>query len=168
MVFDCEGIVLWKYSSDNSDYDITMHDCYATNINVEGNDLVIDFEDGFWVFPTNKVDFDGKAMRTGTSRVIFYDFEMFGEVYLYKTFRLFGKEVLTIRKKVSLNDLSHKVNSGKWKMEFVEEFCDKRTALLGGYMDKKNIRSEMEWQFTLDYFSGMKYYWNEIHTDRVW
>jgi len=158
---------LWKYSSDNSGYDMTMHDCYATNINVTGNDLVIDFEDGFWVFPTNKAGFDGKVMRTDKARVVFYDFEMFGEVYLYKTFHFFGKEVITIRKKVSLNDLSKKVNKGTWKMEFVEEYCDRCTALFRGYIDK-NIRSEMEWQFTLDYFSGMKYYWNEIRTDCVW
>ena len=158
---------VWKYTAEDAYPQIFFHDCIADRAYFDGRDLVMEFgEDGFWVgenFPGNHF---GKLLRTDKAQVRFVDVEKeFITVYVFRTYRLFYKSLFTRRIYVTPDELARKINSGKWKLEFVTEVYDKGQCFFSGHIQWPS--KTQEWQMYL-ICKHIRYFWNRICEDRPW
>ena len=78
---------MWKYVVRDAYTSISLHDCRADSITTNGNDLMIDFPDGFWITPgSSLVDCD-RPVKTGSAQLCIcglYTDEPFDYVDVYK------------------------------------------------------------------------------------
>lgn len=162
----------WKYSAINKNREISLHDCVVTRIAVDGGDLFFEFEDGFWLTRGNQQNPYGKTLRTGVSQLRVTSFEI-ETIFIHKIRNLiFRRGYLKHprRTEVELETLVEYVNGGKWHLEFITEY---HTAwpgrvLLDGLIGPRPRRrsvSYIDFQMAIQY-SDMRYFWNEIRTDR--
>lgn len=156
---------MWKFTAKNEYDTITLHDCRATHMWVDGRDLVVDFLDGIWLVEDNRQNPYGKTLRTDAAQVRFLDCKI-DSLYVYKEFRFFGRIVWTKQIELEPNELIEKTNSGEWKLEFLYEYRG-----CGGYRFDCWIWHQkghpQECQLTLQ-CTDMECYWNRLRQDRVW
>lgn len=62
---------MYKYSDHNEKDDISLHDCRATMIILNGRMLSFIFKEGFWICESNRNNFNKKLSYTGESEVKF-------------------------------------------------------------------------------------------------
>lgn len=161
---------MWKYSETNVYDSISLHDCRTNDIAIEGNDLVINFPDGFWITPCSKhIDHD-RPLKTGPSQLRFRGLgtdSIIDSVDLYKTTYLFRKPVLCKRIQPEVVDFLKLINDGEHELEFLYEFHNSISALYKCWVWKKNHGMEAECQLELT-AKSIEYCWNEICKDREW
>lgn len=161
---------MWKYSEVDAYNSISLHDCRTDDIKIEGSDLVINFPDGFWITPVSKhIDHD-RPLKTGPSQLYFNGFDFdphWHTADLYKPLRLFGKEILCRRIRLTLSELRKLVNDGKHELEFITEYHNSISCLYQCWLWKKDRGMEADCQI---YFTAksIEYRWNEILPDREW
>ncbi len=162
---------MWKFSSENDYPDIILHDCVVTKITLDGDDLVMEFDDyGFWIGENNKQNPFGNMLRTEKSELRFVDFDTWSNIYIFKRYNLFRKFFHTSRIDLSLEKLISNVNSGKWTFEFIYEYYTSSTqalAIFNGCINVKNKRKNYDCQIESD-CSKMVYSWNKIREDAPW
>lgn len=92
---------------------VSLHDCVATSLRIEGDDLLIDFPKGIWV----------QAIKTGAAVARLKNFE-FGSVWLFRKARLplLWHACVGTRRLLDEDDLIQKVNSGTRAFEIPYEF----------------------------------------------
>ena len=66
---------MWKYSEINAYPNIILHDCRIVKAWIENRDIVIEFDNGFWILEDNKQNPFGKTLRTGKSEIRFINFD---------------------------------------------------------------------------------------------
>lgn len=45
---------MWKYTAENDYPNISLHDCRISNVLIDNNDIVFEFDDnGFWILENN-------------------------------------------------------------------------------------------------------------------
>lgn len=157
---------MWKYTEVNQWNTISLHDCRSDSIHIDGNDLIVDFPDGFWILPQNQHSSYSLAVKTGPSQLCFKDYAM-DAVRLYKTTRLFRCPILCRRICIEPDQLLEKVNDGKHELEFLWEFQGGTPRLYQCWLWRNNRGLEAECQFEIT-ASAIEYQWNEILPDRVW
>lgn len=161
---------MWNYIETDAYDSISIHDCRTENIRIEGDDLVIDFPDGFWITPFSRhIDHD-RPLKTGPSQLRFYGLdgeEVIGSIALHKTTRLFRKPVLCRRICIGSAEFLKLVNDGKHELEFLYEFHRPCVSLYQCWLWKKGRGMEAECQFEI-LAKRMEYRWNEILPDREW
>lgn len=137
---------------------------------MDGNDLVINFPDGFWITPVSEhIDHD-RPLKTGPSQLRIYGFEfeeVINTVDLFKTARLFRKPLLCRRIRIEPEVFLNLVNDGKHELEFLWEFHRPGNGLYQCWLWKKNHGMEAECQFEIT-ARNIEYRWNEILPDREW
>ena len=85
---------MWKYTERNAYSSISLHDCKSDSITINGNNLIVDFPDGFWITPASSHSDHDKPVKTGPAQLCIcgvYAEEPFDAIDIYKTIRLFGK-----------------------------------------------------------------------------
>ena len=157
---------MWRYTEVNGHDQITLHDCLSDDIRVEGNDLIVNFPDGFWVLPFNGYHDDDLALRTGPSQVVFRDFDIY-PIDLFYDIRLFRRSILCRRRRVELPQLLKMVNDGKHVLEFLWEYHRPGNNLYQCWLRKKPYRQVAECQFEIQ-AQTIEYRWNEILPERKW
>ncbi len=160
---------MWKYSTKNDYPIIILHDCCIENITIDGHNIVFDFdENGFWVSGNSKYNSDEKTLRTDKSEVQFTncDFD-FIRIYIYNTYRIFGKPFFTRRIELPLKKLSTLINSRKWQFEFIDELYAWHEAFFIGLLRSKSKPYHIECQIHFSY-EDMLYCWNKVCEDRPW
>lgn len=161
---------MWNYTETNAYDSISLHDCRTDNIKIDGNDLVVNFPDGFWITPVSKhIDHD-RPLKTGPSQLRFIGLgtdSVIDSVDLYKTTYLFRKPILCKRIQPEVADFLKLINDGKHELEFLYEFHSSSSALYKSWVWKKNHGMEAECQLELT-VKSIEYYWNEICKDREW
>ena len=155
---------MWKYSSENDTDHILFHDSFITDIDIDGNDLILKFDDGFWLLDSNKQNPYGKILRTGKSQTRLSNFEII-DIYLFSEMNFFRKTLLITRKNISLVIFLSKIKSNIWKTEIIEEFFDKNNFIFYGFISEKKHTKEIEFKTM---YSKITYYWNEIKENREW
>lgn len=161
---------MWKYTEIDAYDSISLHDCRTDDIEIEGNDLIINFPDGFWITPVSKHIDHHTPLKTGPSQLYFKGFDFnpyWHSADIYKPFRLFGKELFCRRIQLDFSDFLKQISDGQYELEFWTEYHDFCTALYQGCLWKNNGGWEASFQFELN-AKYIEYRWNEILPDREW
>ena len=161
---------MWKYTEIDAYDSISLHDCKADLIVINGNDLVFDFPDGFWITPTSKhIDHD-VPLKTGPAQLCFHDVfvdEPFNSIDIFKSTRFFGKTILCRRQQPESSTFLKLFQSQKYELEFITEYHSSITSLYQCWIWKKNSGIDSECQFEIA-AKSIEYRWNEILHDRQW
>lgn len=161
---------MWKYSEINAYDSISLHDCRTGDIVIAGNDLVVNFPDGFWITPVSKHIVHDRPLKTGPSQLCFRGFDrdsLINSIELYKTTYFLRKPLLCRRIQPNAADFLKLINDGKHELEFLYEFHNSFSALYKCWVWKKNRGMEAECQLELT-AKSIEYSWNEIREDREW
>ena len=158
---------MWNYTEIDAHDSISLHDCRTDDIKIAGNELIINFPDGFWITPVSKhIDHD-RPLKTGPSQLCFIGLGTDGvidSVDLYKTTYLFQKPIICKRIQPEVDDFLKHINDGKHELEFLYEFHSSISALYKCWVWKKNRGKEAECQLELT-AKSIEYRWNEICKD---
>ena len=161
---------MWKYTEIDAYDTISLHDCRTDDIEIEGNDLIINFPDGFWITPVSKHIDHHTPLKTGPSQLRFRGFgidSVMDSVDLYKTTYLFRKPILCRRIQPEVADFLKYINNGQHELEFICEFHNPFSVLYTCWIWKKNRGMVAECQLKLT-AKSIEYCWNEICKDREW
>ncbi len=161
---------MWNYIETDAYNSISLHDCRTEDIQIDGDDLVINFPDGFWITPVSEhIDHD-KPLKTGPAQLRIYGLGIDGvisTVDLFKTTYLFRKPVLCRRISIESSAFLKLVTDGKHELEFLWEFHRPGNGLYQCWLWKKNHGMEAECQFEIT-AKRIEYRWSEILPDREW
>lgn len=161
---------MWNYTETDAWDSITLHDCRTEDIALQGDDLIIQFPDGFWITPVSPHIDHHRPLKTGTSQVVIHGFpgdDVLHTVDLLKTTRLFRKPLLCRRIRMEPEDFLKLVTDGKHQLEFLWEFQRPGNGLYQCWLWRKNHGMEAECQFQVT-AKSIEYRWNEILPDREW
>lgn len=161
---------MWNYMETDAYDSISLHDCRTEDIHMDGNDLIINFPDGFWITPVSEhIDHD-RPLKTGPAQVRIYGFdieEVIQRVYLFKTTWLFRKPLFCCRNDMEPEAFLKLVNDGKHELEFLWEFHRPGNGLYQCWLWKKDHGMEAECQLEIT-AKRIEYCWNEVLPDREW
>ena len=161
---------VWKYTELNAYTSISLHDCRSDSITINGNDLIFDFPDGFWITPVSTYNDHDTPVKTGPAQLCIHGvFEEapFDAIDIYKTVRIFGKAILCRRFQPEYTDFLKMFLSGKYELEFITEYHASISSLYQCWIWKKNTGVDAECQFEIT-AKSIEYRWNEILYDREW
>ena len=161
---------MWKYTELNAFDSISLHDCKASKVVMDGNDLVIYFPDGFWITPASRhIDHD-KPSKTGPAQVRFHTlgfFPVLDSVDIYHSTKLFGKEILCRRLQPAVGDFLRMINTPCFELEFISEYYNTVSALFECWIWRKNYGMYASCQLHI-MFKSIEYCWNKILPDQEW
>ena len=161
---------MWKYTELNAYNTISLHDCKANAITMDGSDLIFDFPDGFWITPASKHINHDCPIKTGTAQLCIHGiFEEapFDAIDIYKTTRIFGKAVFCRRLQPDHLMFLNMFQDGKYDLEFITEYHTSVSSLYQCWIWKKNSGVYAECQFEL-IAKSIEYRWNEILYEHKW
>lgn len=159
---------MWKNCVENAYKDISLHDCVVNCVEIFDNILSLTLDDGFWMLADSKFNSCGETVRTDKSKIIFDDFdENLSVFYVFKRHYFLGKRICTTRKRVKMQKLFEKINSGEWEIEFSDQYYAFHRVLFFGSVTTKKKIWEFDFQLVID-CEKMEYCWNNICTDRKW
>lgn len=161
---------MWKYQELDAYNTISLHDCKATSITMNGSDLIFDFPDGFWITPaSNHINHDC-PIKTGPAQLCVHGVFLeapFDAIDIYKTIRIFGKSILCLRLQPDYPMFLRMFQTGKYDLEFITEYHASISSLYQCWVWKKNSGVYAECQFELT-AKSIEYRWNEIRYAREW
>ena len=161
---------MWNFTELNAYNSISLHDCRSDSITINGNDLIFDFPDGFWITPVSAhIDHD-RPVKTGAAQLCIHGiFEEapFNAIDIYKTIHVLGKSILCRRLQPEHTDFLKMFKSGQYELEFITEYHASISSLYQCWIWKKNSGVYAECQFEI-IAKNIEYRWNEILYDREW
>ena len=151
---------------DNDERYISLHDCIAERAYFENGKLEFEFNDGFWVSPKHPESDLSQVVKTDFSKVE-YTLEN-GDVYdvtIYTFSENFFKK--TVRTELTVGELTDKINSGKFKLEFLYQYVDYNSRIIECELisSKKPYRTECVIKIST---CEISYRWNSLCKDRPW
>ncbi len=156
---------MWKYREFDAYNSISLHDCRADNIRLDGSDLIFDFPNGFKITPASPHCNHERPVFTGPAQLCFHGvFEdmPFNAIHIYKTTRLFRYPILCRRLQTEYPAFLKMFQTGKYELEFVTEYHQPPfDSLYQCWIWKKNGDMVAECQFDL-LAKSIEYRWNEI------
>ena len=161
---------MWKFTELNAFDSISLHDCRADKIKLDGNDLVIDFPDGFWITPASAHINHDSPLKTGPAQVRIHSlgpFPALDSVEILRPIRIFGKELLHRRYQPEAMEFLNQMNAPKFELEFISEYRNSVTALYKCWIWQKGRGMYADCQIHT-VFSRIEYCWNDILADREW
>jgi hypothetical protein len=161
---------VWNYIETDAYNSISLHDCRSDDIKIEGDKLIVNFPDGFWITPVGEYIDRDCPLKTGPSQLCFYGLgteSVIDAIDLFKTIYLFRKPILCRRIRIEPDAFLKLVNDGKHELEFLFEFHRPGNGLYQCWLWKKNCGVEAECQFEIT-AKSIEYRWNEILPDREW
>lgn len=143
-------------------YDIiSLHDCVISEMQIQDDDLILKFDNGFWLLADAEQNIYHETVRTGKAELCIKEYEDI-TLYRFKPLRLFQWVLSTTRINISLETMMRKINNGEWRAEIKEEWYGKYGCLLSGIMGKQD-------EFQMDLFcKEFEYSWDELRSDRKW
>ena len=157
----------FKYCT-NNDKDICLHDCRATHITINGNNLSFVFDDGFWII--NDHSFNDNKLHKSSLSVM--SLSLIEDEYIDSTtvYIFNQKNGETIREKISINSLIEFINSEHANLEFIYVFREtqgfrKYSFECVLWSDKMPFHKECILSVNANELS---YYWNKVTKDKVW
>ena len=161
---------MWKYTELDAYNTISLHDCKANSITMDGSNLIFDFPDGFWITPASSYIDRDCPIKTGSAQLCIHGiFEEapFVAIDIYKTVRILGKSVLCRRLQPDDSTFLKMFQTGKYELEFITEYHAAISSLYQCCIWKKKSGDYAECQFELA-AKSIEYRWNEIRYDREW
>ena len=161
---------MWKYSELNVFDSISLHDCRTEHMELDGNDLVIHFPDGFWITPASTYVNHDTPLKTGPAQVRIQSlgpFPALDSVDIYRPIRFFGKELLCRRLRPDAEEFLKLINTPGVELEFISEYRNGVAALYECWIWQNGYGMFAECQIHTVY-TNIEYCWNEIRADREW
>ena len=161
---------MWKYTELDAYNTISLHDCKANSITMEGSNLIFDFPDGFWITPASSYIDRDCPIKTGPAQLCIHGISEeapFDAIDIYRTVRILGKSVLCRRLQPDDSTFLKMFQTGKYELEFITEYHAAISSLYQCWIWKKNSGVYAECQFELT-AKSVEYRWNEIRYDREW
>jgi hypothetical protein len=164
----CGGIrVLLNCSASNDDRNISLCDCTVNDISQENDDVIFDFDNGFWLLQKNELNQFVRNAHTDKSSLRFSNVSLeASDIYMFKPIRLFGIRISTVRIKIKFPIFCARINRGDWQFIFKDEIYDDIRAVFDGYIYSKLKRRYRKCQIVFEN-EGTVYSWNEICGDRT-
>lgn len=156
---------MWKYC-ENKTNDLSFHDCVVTRLFIDSDDLIMEFNDGFWVVGNTQHNTNNETYRSDSSQLKLINYDV-ANIYVYNKTRLFTRLINTRRISLELEILIANVNSGKWELEFLSEYRTYRGVFFTCLILSKKRPYMRECQLFLDH-DEMKCYWNNLCLDKPW
>ena len=148
------------------DKEISLHDCKATQISIDGNTLSFTFDDGFWVINDNTYN-DNKLHKSDQAvmHTLLIDDKYLDSITIYVFHQ--KKQNKAIRMEISLDELMQRVNSKRASLEFLYLYKGFQSYIFECQLNssKKPYFHECVIQIRTDHLS---YDWNNVLKDRVW
>ena len=155
----------YKYNETDDTY-ISLHDCIAEKITVKNNVLSFYFPKGFWV--TNEYD-KNKSNDVVCTDVSQVDYNIIDEEYDSICVYAFKKGITgkIVRKQWPVEDLIKKVNSGKYRIEFLYNYKGYKDILYKCWLwfDKYPYHIEIQIELPIN---NITYRWNELQYNNIW
>ena len=130
--------MLWKKTEVNKYPDIILSDCKVTNIQVERDDITVGFlGDGFF----KKDNKSNNFYRTNGAQIVIKGCDIDNiSIKEVRTQRLSKDIYFETMYDLEVKDFFENINTGKWRLEIVEEFYAIGSGLYVG-----RIREDDEW-----------------------
>ena len=156
---------MYNHSELNND-NIALHDCYANSMSYENGVLAFVFPEGFWVTPQHIKNDSDKIVRTDLSQVTFELLDRVAEdvrIYIFKK----NENADTIREEWELDNFINKVNSGFFKIEFIDEYKAYQSILYKCWVHFDNEPYHYECEIIID-TENVIYNWNQLRYECEW
>lgn len=145
---------------------LSLHDCISEKAYFQNGKLGFTFSDGFWISSEHPDSNLPAVVRTDFSKAeyILEDGEDYDvTVYLFRK-SFFNK---TLRIEWTLRELVDKINSGKYRLEFLYQYTDSNSRIVECVLrsDKKPYHIECIMKVSA---TEVRYYWNRLRGDRPW
>lgn len=150
---------MYNHSELNND-NIVLHDCYANNMSYENGVLAFVFPEGFWVTPQHIKNDSDKIVRTDLSQVTFELLDRVAEdvrIYIFRK----NENADTIREEWELDNFINKVNSGFFKIAFIDEYKAYQSILYKCWVHFNNEPYHYECEIIID-TENVIYNWNQL------
>ncbi len=158
---------MWTYTQTDAYPMISLHDCIATDIRMDGHDLLLDFPDGFRITPCSPYSTPERPVRTGAAQLCFRGLSAdspIDRIDIYKTTRLFGKPLFCRRLQPDDTAFLKRFNREQYTPEFLSEYHDSPSALYPCCIRKADsFYAECQIELTARH---IEYRWNTICGDR--
>ena len=158
---------MYRYSQDHSRH-ISLHDCRAEKMALEGGIWSVTFPNGIWVTPDHEENLTQNVVRTSEAQVDFsiQDEDMDGiTIYVYRR----GRKGKTWREEWEAQKFIDAVNQGAFQLEFLYDYrqmgAPYRLYRCMVWFAQKPYCYECD-----VYLHAEKavYRWNELRFDRIW
>ena len=156
---------MFNHSEFNNEH-ITLHDCCANSMNYENGVLSFVFPEGFWVTPQHNKNDSDKIVRTDLSQVTFDLLDRVAEdvrIYIFRR----NKNADTVREEWELDNFINKVNSGFFKVEFIDEYKTYQSNLYKCWVHFDNEPYHYECEIIID-TENVTYNWNQLRYECEW
>lgn len=149
----------WREKGYNLYPDIILSDCTISEIQRKHNKLIFTFSNyGFM-----KKELDNNYYRTEGAEIIIEDYNSEELFIKEKRIHQLSEEMyFDSMVDVTLENLIKNVNSGKWKLEIVEEFYATREGIYICQVREENGRF---WLYIKMGYSNLLYLWNNVRHD---
>lgn len=152
--------MIWKNRELNRYPDIILSDCKVIDIQVKENKITVNFsEDGFFVKDSERKSY----YRTDTAQLVMESCDVANiSIKEIRTQRLSEELYYDSMYDVESQDFIENINTGKWRLEIVEEFYS-----VGGGVYSVRIRCNESpfWCYIKLQFKNLVYMWNDIRYD---
>lgn len=155
---------MYKFSDDNQNNDISLHDCRSSKLLIEGNKLTFVFDEGFFVSENNAQNLIGTPAYTDRSEVVFEtpsdDPEDDVTVYLFSDT---GEEGRSIREEIPLAKLAELLERGM-ELEFLYKYEGYSSFIFDCWLwfDTEPYHRECELRIPAE---SVSYRWNELFAE---
>ena len=148
----------WLNRETGLNNEIGLHDCRAVRLSVSTDNVEFYFDSGFTLIPHTRFNDSEKPRETEASALLFDQPEI--EISLFKEHRLFGRNLFTTRRIVSLPEFAEMLNSRKWELEFIHEYYGYHSALYACCVWQKRKPYHIDCQLDV-YCKNIVYLWNK-------
>lgn len=153
---------MYKYSDKNENNDISLHDCRANHIELNGKILSFIFNDGIYIGENNKQNPYGKLSYTDKAEVRF-DLTYKNPDDNITIYVFTEKDEKTIRETIGLHDLIDKINSGM-ELEFLNCYNGNGSVLFKCWLWFKEEPYHKECVLIIS-ADEITYYWNHMYEE---
>ncbi len=107
---------------DTDGSNISLHDCFARKMTLEGNTLTLSFPEGFWLGPLHPENPLDDPVRAEDGQILFQLLPDSIEFMIIRSYsKIFG---LPLYKQWKPADFMTALNSGKLRLEFLSEYSN--------------------------------------------
>ena len=155
---------MYKFSDNNENNDISLHDNRATKVSFDAGILTFEFADGFYVTENNANNYLKKLAYTGKSEVTFRTLskEIDQDLAVY-IFTKTDTESRTIRDEIPYAEFAKMIDNGM-KLEFLYAYKGYRSYVFECWLwfDSEPYHKECVLMISADEVS---YKWNELFAE---
>lgn len=156
-----------NFTASNDYRIICLRDCTVNDISQENDDVIFEFNDGFWLLENNDPNKFERAVHTDKSTLRFTNVNLeASDIYMFKQIRISGIRISTVRIKIKFPIFCGRINRGDWQFIFKDEVYDDIRAVFDGYIYSKLKKRYRKCQIVLENESTV-YSWNQISEDRA-